>query len=219
MARPQSASDEQILQAARRVMTRRGDDAFTLSEVAEEVGVSRATIIARFQSAQALRVRLTAERVEYFAQKVRALPATRDGDSLIALAAFIGDMVGQKDKSNLTNFMRNFHANLSDEELLALERQRGDEFRNAVSLRMPDVAIPHDAAVRLFMSHIGGSLLEWESAPDLEYPRAHLIERTQQWLTLAKIPYSGRKISPDAPVRALSARPSSAGKRTRAARP
>jgi AcrR family transcriptional regulator len=49
MARPLSATDEDILQSAQQVMRRRGFEGFSLSEVAREVGLTRTAIALRFK--------------------------------------------------------------------------------------------------------------------------------------------------------------------------
>jgi len=74
MARTQTVSDEEILQAARRVIHRRGYDAFTLSDVAEAVGLSRAAIILRFESTRGLKLRLATKMVHEFIARLEALP-------------------------------------------------------------------------------------------------------------------------------------------------
>jgi AcrR family transcriptional regulator len=188
MARRQRATDDQILQAALRVMVRRGHEAFTLSEVAEEVGLSRAAIILRFKGTQGLRVALTSYIAELFIHSLRSLPVSRNGDGLLALVAYIGRLI--PNPGSLTAFMRSYHANLNDKELVALEHRRGDALRAAVTERMPAVAITQDSAAIAFGAHITGSLLQWEASADTSAgARAYLVERTKAWLSLAQIPY------------------------------
>jgi AcrR family transcriptional regulator len=184
MARPQSATDDQILQAALQVMVRRGHDGFTLSEVAAEVGLSRAALILRFKSTRALKTTLTARIVDRFVQSLRSLPVTRSGEGLIELVAFIGGMISTP--GSLTAYMRKYHSNVNDEELAKLEHRRAEALRNAVSERMPAVAIHHESAVAAFVAHIGGSLMQWEVQTDSD-ARTYLTERTKEWLILAQL--------------------------------
>ena len=186
MARPQTASDDEILQASMRVMVRRGHDAFTLAEVAEEVGLSRAAIILRFKGTHALKVRLTAHIVERFIQSLRSLSTSRGGDGLLELAAFIGQKISSP--GSLAAFMRTYHANIEDKELVRLERKRGAAMRTAVAERMPPTAVSRDSAVTAFSAHISGSLMQWEVQTGTD-ARSYLIARTKQWLTLAQIPH------------------------------
>jgi len=184
MPRKPLATDDQIMQASIRVLMRRGHDGFTLSEVAREVGLSRAAIILRFKSTQDLQRRLTTYVVDQFIQRLEALPAARSGDSLLELVAFIGGLVSTP--GSMTAFMRAFHTNIADPELLKLEERRGDALRVAVSKRMPETRIAHESAVAAFMAHIGGSLIQWEvqATPDA---REFLVARTRDWLALAGI--------------------------------
>jgi AcrR family transcriptional regulator len=186
MARPQTASDDEILQASLRVMVRRGHDAFTLSEVAAEVGLSRAAIILRFKGTHALKVRLTTYIVDRFVQSLRSLPSSRGGDGLLELVAFIGQKVSSP--GSLAAFMRTYHSNIEDKELLRLERKRGAALRAAVAERMPSTAITRDSAVTAFGAHISGCLMQWEVQTGTD-ARCYLVERTKQWLTLAQIPH------------------------------
>ena len=185
MARQQSVSDDQILQAGMRVMVRRGHDAFTLSEVAGEVGLSRAAIILRFKGTHALKLRLTAHIVELFKESLRSLPVSRSGDGLLQLVAFIGRMIASP--GSLTAFMRTYHANIEDAALARLELQRADALRAAVAERLPEIAIAHDSAVTAFVAHIGGTLMGWEVQSDKD-ASSYLVERTKEWLTMAGIP-------------------------------
>lgn len=204
MARPQTASDQDILKAAQRVILRRGFDAFTMAEVAAEVGLSRAAIILRFKSTEALKLRLTSQMVDKFAHALSALPVTPGGDGLLEISAFIGGML--KDHDNLTAFMRRYHANLTDRELLALERRRGQVLLDAIAARMPKTAIPKEAAVAAFMAHIGGTIMAWESMADVD-AKTYFAKRTREWLTLAHIPYSKRAAAPPQQARAEVAAP------------
>jgi AcrR family transcriptional regulator len=184
MARKQSASDDEILQAALRVIMRRGHDGFTLSEVAREVGLSRAAIILRFKGTDALKLRLTAYIVDLFIKALDSLPVERSGNSLLALVAFIGRMITSP--GSLTAFMRTYHANIRDEELVRLEIRRGDALKAAISARMPPVAIAHDSAVVEFAAHIGGTLMEWEAEIRTD-ACSYMVMRTKEWLQLAGI--------------------------------
>src|SRR5579864_2718623 len=97
MARPFTATDEDILNAAGRVIARRGPDGFSISEVAADVGLSRAAIILRFKSTHALKVTLLTRMVEQFAFALKALPQTASGDNVLRLAGFIGGYVRSRD--------------------------------------------------------------------------------------------------------------------------
>jgi len=59
MPRPKLKSDDEVLEAATAVLKRCGPINFTLSEVANEVGLSRAALIQRFTNRDTLLVRMT----------------------------------------------------------------------------------------------------------------------------------------------------------------
>lgn len=189
MARPQSVSDQGILNAAWRVIAKRGHDSFTLAEVAEEVGLSRAAIILRFKSTKALKLELVVHMTDRFRQKIEAMPASRSGDALLDFA----DMIGQSIKShdNFAHFMTVYRGNIQDNELAALERKRGQIMQDAISVRMPKTALDQHCAVLSFMAHLSGSMMQWEGESGIS-PSDYLIERTQDWLTLAQIQFTRR---------------------------
>jgi len=189
MARPQTLSDQEILDAARRVIVRQGYEAFTLSEVAEAVGLSRAALTLRFKSAQDLKVRLTTQMVESFIAKLAALPAARSGDGLLELVALIGDML--RNREGVSSFFIVHHANFADPVLAALELKRGQAWTDAISARMPKTAISHEGAVRGFQALIGGAIMQWGPIKGVE-AKDYLLARAQDWLTLAQIDFTKR---------------------------
>jgi AcrR family transcriptional regulator len=187
MGRPFTASDEQILLAAGKVIARRGPDDFTLAEVAAEIGLSRAAIILRFKSTHALKVTLLTKLVERFAHALEVLPTTPSGNNVLRLAAFIGGYVGTRE--NGARFFANYYnSNVRDRELLELERKRGEALRQAISRVMPKVAIDHEAALGAFRSHLSGTIMAWISleAPD---SRRYMVLRTREWLQLAGVAF------------------------------
>lgn len=188
MARPKQASDEQVLQAAHRIYAERGHQGFTLSQLARELGLSRAAIIQRFDSAEALRMRLARERIGDFRSLLEQLPAQRSGDALLSLAAFIGGLVGSRPQ--LAGFMQNLQTDLADDEMVQLEKDRGEAMLDAISVRMPETAIDNRSAALAFRAHISGSLLQWQVEERPITPRDFLVERTGEWLRLAGIPVS-----------------------------
>lgn len=208
MARPFTASDDQILLAARKVMSKRGPDAFSIAEVASEVGLSRAAIILRFKSTQALKIASLTNMVEQFTQALESLPTTRSGDNVLRLAAFIGSYVRSRESS--AKFFASYSVNVQDKELVALEMRRGDALRKAVSNVMPPVAIEHESAIMAFCAHLSGSIVAWLALSDSD-SRGYVVKRTREWLKLSGIQFS------EAVVEELTA-PASTPPRAKAAR-
>lgn len=186
MARPQSVSDEQIMQAARRVIAQRGYDGFTLAQVAEELGISRTAIILRFKSTRELKKRITTHTVELLRREMERLPVEQGGDGLVKLAVSIGKHTPSRDE--VATLWLVSHGNLQDEELAAHEQERGEILRDAISARMPKTALPHGDAVNAFMAHLSGSVTQWLASGESS-PTDFLTRRTQEWLILANIPF------------------------------
>lgn len=71
MPRPKLHSDEFILDTALGILLQKGPSAFTLSDVAEAVGISRAALIQRFKDKATLHLKVmernTQEVRDYFA--------------------------------------------------------------------------------------------------------------------------------------------------------
>ena len=187
MGRTQSVSDEEILEAASRVIGRSGYDAFTLTEVADDVGLSRAAIILRFQSTRALKLRLTAKLADEFITKIEALPAERGGEGLLALARFIGSHT--KTRASVQTFMHRLRTNEEDPKLSAIDNRLIEAFFNAISVRMPETVLTHEASVLAFRAHVSGSLMNWQTQENIGADD-YLEERTRDWLKLANIPVS-----------------------------
>ncbi len=187
MARPQTVSDEEILLAARRVISSSGYDRFTLSEVAKAVGLSRAAIILRFKSTHALKIALIKHMTAMFQDVLDRLPVFRSGDGLLVLVGFIGEVIAERDR--LAGFMQSVQSDLNDAELLALEVKRVEVLRKAISDRMPEVGIDHQSAVIAFDANLGGSIMQWQVEKEVS-AFDFLVERTRAWLSLVGIEYS-----------------------------
>lgn len=191
MARTQTVSDDEILMAARNVIQRRGVHGFTLTDVASAVGLSRAAIILRFQSTHELKVRLMTRMTDAFIGLLANLPTAPGGDSLLAVAAFIGGHLGNRD--SVPSFFANYTANMEERELAAIERQRGAALRAAILAVMPETRIDRDAAAALFNAHLTGTIMNWVGTDEADAV-AFLVQKTKEWLRLAGIPFSAEFI-------------------------
>jgi TetR/AcrR family macrolide resistance operon transcriptional repressor len=191
MGRPFTASDSEILQAAGKVIGRRGPEAFSIAEVASEVGLSRAAIILRFKSTHALKVASMTTMMQYFVTALDTLPKSPSGDNVLRLAAFIGSWVHSRESS--ARFFSNYTANIHDRELTELEVRRGEALNKAISNVMPESAIDHDSAVTAFCAHLTGSIIAWIGLGGSD-SRGYVVMRTGEWLKLARIPFSAQVI-------------------------
>jgi AcrR family transcriptional regulator len=195
MGRPFTASDEEVLHAARTVMSRRGPEAFSIAEVANEVGLSRAAIILRFKSTRALKAASMATIVDQFIAALDATLAGFDkspgGDNLLRLAAFIGRAMHSRESS--ARYFATYSTSVQDHELAELDVRRGEALHNAISSVMPATAIDHESAVKAFAAHLTGNIIAWLGSSDPD-SRRHLVMRTNEWLKLARIPVSAQVV-------------------------
>lgn len=185
MARTPTVSDEEILDAAGRVLDERGVTGFTVADVAAATGLSRAAIILRFSSTRDLKITLLTKRVEEFARALEGLPRTPSGNHLLELSALIGGNLGSREGPS--SFFNNYAFNMQDPELAALEKRRGEAFHGAIARLMPETRIDQASAVSEFVAHLTGSIISWIGSDD-DNPRAFLIGRSKKWLALAGIP-------------------------------
>jgi TetR/AcrR family macrolide resistance operon transcriptional repressor len=219
MARTQTVSDDEIFMAAQNVITRRGVHGFTLKDVASEVGLSRAAIILRFQSTHELKVRLMDRMADAFISLLAKLPTAPGGDSLLAVAAFIGGHLGRRE--SVPSYFANYTANMEERELAAIERRRGAALRAAILTAMPESRIERETAAALFNAHLTGTIMNWVAADD-EDSVAFLVYKTKAWLRLAGIPFNAEfsgTATAAATVRKAVSKPASKAASKAAAKP
>jgi AcrR family transcriptional regulator len=185
MARPLSATDDEILDAAQHVMARRGPDGFSVSEVAREVGLSRTAISLRFKNGEELKRTLMKRNAAEFEARVRALDVRKGAAGLLAIADMIGRLVGSRDQ--FSGFMLRYTVKVKDPIHLELEERRGEILRTTIAKAMPETAIDKRAAADAFMAHLTGSLLSWQTS-DQPDAGQFLRERVLNWLRLVGIP-------------------------------
>ena len=186
MARPLTATDDDIVQAAYAVVRRAGYDGFTISEVARDLGLTRAAITQRFGGADQLKAivcRLMAEQLEDLIDQLAAVPGP---EGLLEFATFLGGMIGSRE--NLSSFLQGYSRTIHDEVRLQLEERRGRAMRLAIQRVMPPCNVTPETASDMFMTFMSGSMLAWKSGRS-DDAISYLQERTLQWMQLAGIKY------------------------------
>lgn len=184
MARPLMATDDQILDAARNVLFRRGHDGFSVSEVAKEVGLSRSAIILRFDGASGLQSAVLERVAADFDDFMATCTAPPGPEGLLEIVSLIGRLVGSR--RGLSLFMASFQADIQVPALAAFERRRGEALIRAIRRVMPPLPVAPEAAAAAFMAHIAGSLMAWQGS-DVPEAEPLLRERTIQWMQIAGI--------------------------------
>lgn len=186
MARPLTVTDDDIVQAASAVVRRAGYDGFTISEVARELGLTRAAIRQRFGTVDNLKAivsRLKAEQLEELIDQLSAVPGP---EGLLEFATFLGGMIGSRE--NLSSFLQGYSRTIQDEVRLQLEERRGRAMRMAIQRVMPPCNVVPEIAADMFMTFMSGSMLAWKSGRS-EDAISFLRERALQWMQLAGIKY------------------------------
>ena len=159
MPRPKLHSDDTILAAAQKVLLTKGPSSFTLSDVANEVGISRAALIQRFTDKKTLHFKVmersTQEVRDYFA----AAPKEIGLDPLWAMLTDLIDGMGAGD--DFAGYLLLEWNDVVDQELNRLARERNALVLTAIHERLPGE--PHDPAIAalLIQSVIQGACMQW----------------------------------------------------------
>lgn len=143
-------------------MLRLGPERFTLSDVAEAVGLSRAALIQRFTDKRTLHLktmqRSTQEVRDYFA----AAPPDR---GLVPLWAMLRDLIsGMGTGEGFAGYLLLARDDISDPALNRLARERNQLVRAAIFERLPATADRADSAALIQMV-ISGACMLWLVEP------------------------------------------------------
>ncbi|MCO6179252.1 TetR/AcrR family transcriptional regulator [Ciceribacter sp. RN22] len=159
MSRPKLHSDEEVLRKAKAVLLQEGPAAFTLSDVAKAVGMSRAALIQRFQDKATIHRRI----MEELTKEVREFFASSSGERHVqSLWTFLRDMItGMDAEVGEESYLLLFWGDIVDPHLCRLALERNELVRKAIAARMPPT--PHDPerASGLIQSVIQGSYMRW----------------------------------------------------------
>ena len=190
MPRPRIVSDDEILAAVTRVISRVGPTKLTLSEVAKEVGIAQATLIQRFGSKRAMLLGLH----EGDAPAVRRqLRASEPGASLldnlvtnlVSLAGPVADPVA------FSHHLAVLHQDLSDPEFHEQARNHAQAMREEIQTLL-NKAIqrgelrPVDLAqlARSVQTTYNGALITWAIERETtlaEWMRSELEALLKPW--------------------------------------
>ena len=159
MPRPKIHSDEVVLDTARQVLLRKGPSDFTLSDVAQAVGLSRAALIQRFKDKATLHrkvmERVTQEVRDYFSE----VPEER---GLAPLWSMLKDLIaGMGSGEDTPGYLLLFWGDIHDPELNALALERNELVRKAIETRLPTSPHPVDSTADLIQAVIQGACMQW----------------------------------------------------------
>jgi AcrR family transcriptional regulator len=166
--RPRLASDQAILAATARAMTRLGPARLTLADVAREIGLSPAALVQRFGSKRGLLLAFASQGPEGNAQIFEAIRKAHRPpiQRLLALADCMSDL--GRTPEEISNSLAFLQIDLTDPEFhrFALATSEGihDGIRRLVSdaIRAGDL-VRCDAGrlARALQATLNGSLLNW----------------------------------------------------------
>jgi AcrR family transcriptional regulator len=162
MPRRKLLSDDAVLDAAGRVMARRGPE-FTLTEVSAATGISPSTLIQRFGDKRGMVVRARARANARFAAVLDEAPRAAGVAAVVDL--FWSLTPGDDDQESLADQLQWLGEDARDPELTALARARRDLLRAAVAERLPPLRLAPDAAARLLEAQWQGALHQWSLEP------------------------------------------------------
>ncbi len=166
MTRPKTQSDEQVLEAAYRLMHADGPEALTFERLARACGLSGSTLVQRFKSKTLLKQRTLLYAWDGLGRKTRqaagSVPRTPAGavELLVALSGDYGDI------ASYAEGLLVLREDLRDPVL----RARGAAWKATLSEMLADrfagvEGMPDDIGL-LMASHWQGSLLWWSFDPD-----------------------------------------------------
>lgn len=181
MARPLSVTDDEIFDAAQKIMAQSGPAGFSISEVARQVGLSRAAITFRFAGADELRRATFSRAIAAMERTIATWPIERGSIGLLEIASRIGRMAGARE--NFGSFLLRFSENIHDPAGREMEQRRGQLVRDAVGRAMPETCVSQAEAIDAFMANIAGALLAWRASGDDDAER-FMHARTKAWLRL-----------------------------------
>ncbi|HVD92124.1 MAG TPA: TetR/AcrR family transcriptional regulator [Vicinamibacterales bacterium] len=168
-ARPRTVSDEDLIGATTRVMSRLGPVKLTLAEVAKEAGVTAATLVQRFGSKRALLLKIAADAAHFADGCFDMVRAAHPGSPLQALiAAASGLTEHARSPEELANSLAFLQIDLSDPDFyvhtLEMSRKTLAGYRTLLKEAIAAGELrPHDTArmARAVNAIAGGSLIAW----------------------------------------------------------
>jgi AcrR family transcriptional regulator len=169
MARPRTVSDEELIAATVRLMSRLGPVRLTLAAVAAEAGVTAATLVQRFGSKRGLMLKIAADAAgsgDACFDMARAAHPESPLAALIAAAAAMAQMAATPEE--LANSLAFLQIDITDPEFhahtLALSKRSVAGYRALLkeAIAAGELA-PHDTArmARAINALASGSIITW----------------------------------------------------------
>jgi TetR/AcrR family macrolide resistance operon transcriptional repressor len=155
--RPKTVSDEDVLSGALAVLGARGT-AFTLTEVAEHVGLSRAALIQRFGDRDAILLRMAEHEVALTRRWLESLPVETGQEALWRFLETIVGSMGAGEGFSVRVAIAALETESPRLRLLAGQRYR--LVQEAIAARLPQRADRMEQARHLH-ALIAGASMQW----------------------------------------------------------
>jgi AcrR family transcriptional regulator len=181
MPRPKLHSDEFILSTALGVLLQKGPSAFTLSDVATAVGISRAALIQRFKDKATLHRKV----MERNTQDVRDYFAGVSPEAgLDPLWAMLKDLIaGMGTGAETEGYLLLLWGDIQDPSLRSLAAERNQLVLEAIKARLPAAPHPPNPTAGLIQTVIQGACMQWLVEPEGELA-TFMTERTRMLLSI-----------------------------------
>lgn len=173
MPRPKRVTDTAVMDAAVAVLASQGMADFTLTDVAQRVGLSRAALIQRFGDRDAILRRMAQHEVEATRAYLDSLPLETGPQGLWRFLQEIVGSMGSGEGFQVRVAIAALEAR--DPDLRRLADERYGLVRDALAARLPDHPERH-AIARHLHAVIAGATMQWVASehPDLS---AYVLEQ------------------------------------------
>ncbi|MBN2526369.1 MAG: TetR/AcrR family transcriptional regulator [Deltaproteobacteria bacterium] len=165
MPRPKLISDDEVLDATRRVIRKRGPVQFTLADVAAEVGLARATLIQRFENRAELFRRVMTRGAERLETELANMPG---GAGAQEVWRFLKTLVSVLESERINEYLLTVVEEMSDPYLAGLARHRVLLIRQAIAARLPEITHGREEIARHLQAVLQGASMQWAVERDGE---------------------------------------------------
>jgi len=159
MPRPKLHSDEDVLRTAHSVILRKGPEAFTLTDVANEVGISRAALIQRFKDKASLHLAVMEMATDEVKQYFDVLPPETGLDALWKMLCELIESMGGGETG--ASYLLLLWGDIQTDVLRRLSADRNSLVRQAIAERLPEQPHPRDETASLIQAVIQGACMQW----------------------------------------------------------
>jgi AcrR family transcriptional regulator len=165
MPRRKSVSDDEILERALPVIARAGPAGFTLADIAQEIGLSPATLLQRFGDKKSLVERAFAQDNVRFKRWIADLPRGKGEEAVLAVYRAATEDFHADPDPELADHLLWLREDIRDPAFNALARARFAMFRAAILERLPPTRLPPDEVAQLLDAQLHGALIQWAIEP------------------------------------------------------